>query len=168
MKKMFPASLVLLAILLSAPWVMASEIEQERVDLFLASQNMLAQEKTPPRMKIGMVLNTLGTDSEVSIGARVESRLDRESKFNIITETTYLKAEQTLAGFLSFKFSPFAGSRFNVYVGAGAGYAEGFRYQVFAGVDVTKNFFAEARYVNHPGGIANSRVHLATGFQFTY
>ena len=168
MKRVFLATLLLLVILLSTPLIQASEIDQERVDLFLASQKMLTQEKAPPRMKIGMVLSTLGTDSEVTVGARVELRLDRESTFNIITETTYLKGEQTLAGFVSFKFAPFAGNRLDAYIGAGVGYAEGFRYQAFAGIDITKHFFAEARYVNHSGGIANSRVHLATGFQFTY
>ncbi|HHT69223.1 MAG TPA: hypothetical protein GXZ85_08220 [Firmicutes bacterium] len=168
MKKRHLAFALLLVILLGTPTILANEIDQERIDLFLSSQRLLREEQTPPKMKVGMVLSTLGTDSEVSLGARVESRIDKENKVHIITETSYLKGEQTLAGFLSLKFTPFSRDKLAMYVGAGAGYANGFKFQVFAGVDFTKNFFAETRYVNHLGGIGNTRLHLATGVQFTY
>ena len=157
------------AILFSASSVFANEVaSQERIDLFLASRNMLMEDRTPPKMKVGMVLSTLGSDSEISMGIRAEHRLGRQDNMKIITETIYLKQEQTIAGFLSLKFLPFGEDPLAMYLGAGAGYADGFRYQVFVGVDLTENMFAEIRYVNLPGGFGNKGLHFATGFQFTF
>lgn len=157
------------ATLLSSPSASALEVaSQERVDVFLASRTMLLEERTPPKMKVGMVLSTLGEDAEISMGVRVEHDLGVEEYLKLITETTYLKSEQTIAGFLSLKVLPFGSDPVAVYLGAGAGYADGLRYQAFAGVDITKNMFAEIRYVNLPGGLGNGRLHLATGFQFIF
>lgn len=167
MKKTFLTTLLLLFILCSAASAFASEIDQERIDLFLSSQNMLAEAKAPPRMKVGMVLSTIG-NSEVSFGVRIESRISTQHNLSVITETIHLKQDQTLAGFLSLKYAPFTKERFDMYLGAGAGYADGFRFQAFAGIDFTKNFYAEARYINHPGGLGDKGIYLATGFQFTY
>lgn len=166
-------TVLLLIILLSSPSVFANEmnpegISQERIDLFVASQRMLIEERTPPRMKVGMVLNNFGSDGEVSFGVRVESRIDQQNKVSVISETTYLKEEKTMAGFLSLKVSPFSGEPISMYLGAGAGYADGFRYQVFAGVDLTKNMYAEVRYANLEGGLGGRGIFLATGFQFTF
>jgi hypothetical protein len=156
-------------LLFSSSPVSALEVaSQDRIDLFLASRNMLVEERAAPKMKVGMVLSTLGEDSEISMGVRVESKIGTQDNLRIVTETTYLKEEQTLAGFLSLKFLPFGPDPVAMYVGAGAGYADGFRYQAFAGVDITQNMFAEVRYVNLPGGLGNSGLHLATGFQFTF
>lgn len=155
--------------LLSTPEALANDVPSpDRIDLFLASRQMLQEEQMPPKMKVGMVLSTLGEDSEMSMGVRVESKISADGKVNIITETTYLKTEHTLAGFLSLKFLPFGSDPLAVYLGAGAGYAHGFRYQAFAGVDITKNMFAEVRYVNMLGGLGNGNLHLATGFQFIF
>jgi hypothetical protein len=73
-----------------------------------------------------------------------------------------------MAGFLSLKFTPFGSDPLAMYLGAGAGYANGFRFQAFAGVDLTQNLFAEIRYVNLPGGFGDKGLYLATGFQFTF
>jgi hypothetical protein len=162
-------TLVLLALLLVTPSVLASdEIAQERIDLFIASRQMLAEERATPRMKVGMVLNNLGADSEISMGVRVESKIGKQDVVRVITETTYLKEEQTLAGFVSLKLSPFGDKPLAMYLGGGAGYADGLRFQVFAGIDLTKNLFAEVRYVNLTGGLGNKGLYLATGFQFTF
>ena len=166
------ATILLLVILLVTPSVFANEakaeeIEQERIDLFLASRQMLAEERTPPKMKVGMVLSNLGADSEITFGMRIESGIGRQNVVRVITETTCLKQEQTLAGFLSVKFA-LCSKEPAMYLGGGAGYADGFRYQLFAGVDLTKNFFAEARYINLEGGLANKGLYLATGFQLTF
>lgn len=167
--KSFLAAALLAVILLSAPSVFANEgLEQERIDLFIASQRMLAEERMPPRMKVGMVLTNLGIDSEISTGVRVESRLGKQDIMRVVTETIYLKQERTLAGFLSLKASPFGEKPLAMYLGAGAGYADGFRFQVFAGIDITKNLFAEVRYVNLEGGLGDTRLFLATGFQLTF
>lgn len=165
--------ILLLLCLLASPFVAASEIStgeisQERIELFLASQRVLAQERKSPRMKVGMVLATLGVDNEISLGVRVESRLDKQGYARVLTETVYLREEKTISGFLSLKLSPLLYSSYPVYFGGGAGYAEGFRYHVFAGVDLTEHIYVEARYANMPGGIGDSNLHLATGFQFTY
>ncbi len=161
--------LALTAAMLASPSAYASEgLAQDRIDLFLASRQMLAEERAAPKMKVGMVLSTLGEDSEISMGVRVESRIGNEDSLRVITETTYLKEEKTIAGFLSIKFLPFGAEPPAMYLGAGAGYAKGFRYQAFLGVDLTKHFFAEVRYVNMPGGFGDSNLHLAAGFQFTY
>ena len=166
-------TLLVLVLLLITPSVFADEIAldgigQERIDLFLASQQMFAEERTPPRMKVGMVLSTLGLDREISMGVRIESRIGNQQTMSVITETFYLKQEQTLAGFLSLKLSPFGDKPFAMYLGGGAGYANGLKYQVFLGVDLTKNLFAEVRYVNLEGGLGNKGLHLASGFQFTF
>lgn len=173
MKTMYLLVSTLFLVFVSTSLGLANEItspglNQERIDLFVASQRMLAEEHLPPNMKVGMVLSTLGTNSEVSLGVRVENYLNKESTIRLLTETNYLKDEKTIAGFLSIKFVPFSDKPHPIYVGGGIGYADGFRYQVFAGVDLTKNFFAEARYVNLPGGMADKNIYLATGFQFTY
>lgn len=168
-RKGFLAATLFLVLLFSATSVFANEVaSQERIDLFIASQNMLVEERTPPRMKVGMVLSTLGTDSEVSLGVRVESRIGNQENISVITETTYLREEQSMAGFLSLKFTPFGSDPLAMYLGAGAGYANGFRFQAFAGVDLTQNLFAEIRYVNLPGGFGDKGLYLATGFQFTF
>lgn len=174
MNKRFLSAALLVATLLtvsllSTPSVLATEmISQERIDLFIASQNMLIEERRTPKMKVGMVLSTLGSDNEISMGVRVEHKLGDQDSVKLITETSYLKEEKTIAGFLSLKFLPFGEDPMAVYLGVGAGYADGFRYQVFAGVDVTKNMFAEVRYVNLPGGLGDKSLYLATGFQFTF
>lgn len=161
--------LALTAAVLVSPSVLAYEtVTQDRIDLFLASRTMLMEERAAPRMKVGMLLSTLGESSEISMGVRVESRIGEQDKIRVITETTYLKEEQTIAGFLSLKFLPFGPDPIAMYLGAGAGYANGFRYQAFLGVDITKHFFAEVRYVNLPGGLGDKGLHLATGFQFVY
>jgi len=165
--------LLLLVLVFSASPVLAREsgqagVEPHRMDLFVASQRLLAEEQNPPKMKVGMVLTTLGADSEVSMGVRVETSLGQLEQVSVVTETIYLKAENTLAGFLSIKFVPLPHMAVPVYIGAGAGYADGFRYQAFVGVDLTKNFFAEARYVNVPGGIGDRGLYLAAGFQFVF
>lgn len=144
------------------------EISQERIDLFLASQTMLADQQKPSRMKVGMVLTTLGAANDVSLGVRVESRLDKQGVASLLTETVYLREEKTISGFLSLKLRPLLYSPYPVYFGGGAGYAEGFRYHIFAGVDVTEHFYLEARYANLSGGMADGNMHLATGFQFSY
>jgi len=168
-RKGFLAATLFMVLLFSATSVFANEVaSQERIDLFIASQNMLVEERTPPRMKVGMVLSTLGTDSEVSLGVRVESRIGNQENISVITETTYLREEQSMAGFLSLKFTPFGSDPLAMYLGAGAGYANGFRFQAFAGVDLTQNLFAEIRYVNLPGGFGDKGLYLATGFQFTF
>lgn len=168
-RKGFLAATLFMVLLFSATSVFANEVaSQERIDLFTASQNMLVEERTPPRMKVGMVLSTLGTDSEVSLGVRVESRIGNQENISVITETTYLREEQSMAGFLSLKFTPFGSDPLAMYLGAGAGYANGFRFQAFAGVDLTQNLFAEIRYVNLPGGFGDKGLYLATGFQFTF
>ena len=172
-KRLVRVALVVVTVLTIALFgnlsVLANEMaSQERIDLFLASRNMLMEERTPPKMKVGMVLSTLGRDSEISMGVRAEHRLGKQDRVTIVTETMYLKEEQTIAGFLSFKFLPFSADALAMYVGAGAGYADGFRYQAFAGVDLTKNMFAEMRYVNLPGGLGNKGLYLATGFQITF
>lgn len=168
-RKGFLAATLFMVLLFSATSVFANEVaSQERIDLFIASQNMLVEERTPPRMKVGMVLSTLGTDSEVSLGVRVESRIGNQENISVITETTYLREEQSMAGFLSLKFTPFGSDPLAMYLGAGAGYANGFRFQAFAGVDLTQNLFAEIRYVNLPGGFGDNGLYLATGFQFTF
>ncbi len=159
---------ILLALLLTSSALAAEGIAKERIDLFIASRQMLMEERTPPRMKVGMALTSLGNHSEISMGVRIESRLGANEKLRVISETIYLKEEQTLGGFLSLKFIPFDENFHAVYLGAGAGYVDGFRYQDFAGIDLTKHFFAEARYVNYPGGLGNKGLYLATGFQFTY
>lgn len=172
-KRLIGVALVIVTVLTIALFgnlsVLANEMaSQERIDLFLASRNMLREERTPPNMKVGMVLSTLGGDSEISMGVRAEHRLGKQDNMTIITETMYLNEEQTIAGFLSFKFLPFGADPLAMYVGAGAGYADGFRYQAFVGVDLTKNMFAEVRYVNLPGGLGDKGLYLATGFQFTF
>lgn len=166
-------SLLLLLLVLAAGSAQAVEpgaagIEQDRMDLFVASQRLLEEAQRPPRMKVGMVLSTLGADSEVSMGVRVESALGDQAQVSVVTETIYLRAENTLAGFLSLKFVPFPHLPVPIYIGAGADYADGFRYQAFVGVDLTKYFFAEARYINLPGGIGDRGLYLAAGFQLTF
>lgn len=167
--------LLLLSVLsVAAPRAVANEtpspeIKQERMDLFVASQHMLQAERTPPNMRVGMLLTTLGDDPEVSLGVKVESNLGHDGKLRVVTETIYLKNENTLAGFLSLKFVKHLGHAMpSLYIGAGAGYAKGLRYQVFAGIEITKNFFADVRYINMPGGLGDKGLYLATGFQFTY
>ncbi|NMB00799.1 MAG: hypothetical protein GX971_04670 [Firmicutes bacterium] len=172
-KRTYVITLLLLLLLLTAPSALANqstteEVSQERIDLFTASHRMLTQERARPKMKAGMVLTTLGDGSEVGVGVRVETDLGQELPVSILTEAVYLKNEQALAGFLSLKFAPFSNLPYPVYFGGGAGYADGFRYQVFVGVEFNKNLFAEARYVTMPGGIGDRGLHLAAGFQFTY
>lgn len=173
-KKYSVVVLLLLAFFLSTPQVLAKqivnpEIEQERVDLFLASQQMLAEERMVPKMRVGMTMTNLGQDPEVSLGVKVESNLNRSGKLRIVTETIYLKDESTIAGFLSLKLVDSLIDKLPpLYVGAGIGYAKGVKYQVFTGIEFTKNFYAEMRYINMPGGLAGKGIYLATGFQFTY
>ncbi len=174
MKKKFLGATVLVAMLFTAaflgtPLVLANEaVSQERIDLFLASQDMLLEERRPPRMKVGMVLSTLGADSEISMGVRVEARIGNLENIKVITETIYLKEEQTIGGFLSLKFLPFGENPIAMYLGAGVGYANAFRYQAYAGVDLTTHMYAEVRYVNMPGGLGDKGLYLATGFQFVF
>ncbi|MCK9525730.1 MAG: hypothetical protein M0R49_07355 [Limnochordia bacterium] len=174
MKNRFLGTLLLVAALvaaalISSPQALAQEaLSQDRIDLFLASRTMLMEERMQPKMKVGMVLSTLGASSEISMGVRVEAKVGTQDKLRVITETTYLKDEQTMAGFLSLKFLPLGPDPIAVYIGAGAGYVNGFRYQAFAGVDITPNMFAEMRYVNLPGGLGDSGLYLATGFHFTF
>ena len=143
-------------------------IAQDRIDLFLASQRLLEEERRPPHMKVGMVVTTLSSGSEVNVGARVETALGQQRHVSVVTETIYLKGENTLAGFVSVKVVPLPDLAVPVYIGAGAGYADGFRYQVFAGFEFAKNFFAEARYVNMSGGIGGRGLYLASGVQFLF
>ena len=89
MKKRHLAFALLLVILLGTPTILANEIDQERIDLFLSSQRLLREEQTPPKMKVGMVLSTL-EPTVVSLGARVESESTKRTRY-IITETSYLK-----------------------------------------------------------------------------
>lgn len=92
-----------------------------------------------------------------------------QDNLTLLTETIYLKQEKTVAGFLSLKYLPFGGGDpLAMYIGAGVGYAQGFRYQAFAGVDLTKYMFAEIRYASLPGGFGDSGLYLATGFQFAF
>lgn len=173
-KKYSVVTLLLLVLLLGTPQAIAKEtassgVEQERIDLFVASQQMLNEERTPPRMRVGIVMTTLGEDPEVSLGVKAEYRLDNNDKLRVVTETIYLKDESTIAGFLSVKFvEDFGRGMFPLYVGAGVGYANGIKYQVFTGVEFTKSFYAEVRYINMPGGLADKGIYLATGFQFAY
>ena len=167
------AAVLLLVLALGSVPVLANGlgsqgIEQDGIDLFLASQRLLDEERRPPHMKVGMVVTTLGTSSEVNVGARVETALGQQRYASLVTEIIYLKGENGLAGFASIKVVPLPDLAVPVYIGAGAGYADGFRYQVFAGFEFAKNFFAEARYVNLPGGIAGRGLHLAAGVQFLF
>ena len=165
-------TVLVLVLLITAPTMAQGPgsmgIAPERLDLFVASQRMLAEERSQSTLKAGMVLTTLGEDSEISAGVRVETSLTHELPISLLTEAIYLRKEQALAGFISLKFTPFTHIPFPVYVGGGAGYADGFRYQAFVGFELSKNIFAEARYVNMTGGIGDRGLHLAAGFQFTF
>jgi len=165
----FSLLFLLLSASVVAQEISGEEIDQARIDLFTASQRMLAEQRRPPHMRVGMVLTNLGEGSEVDFGAKVESNLCFDGAVRLVTETIYLKEEDTLAGFLSLKLVPaMPNSLVPLYFGGGAGYINGLKYQVFAGVELTKNLYAEIRYINLPGGIADKGLYFATGFQFTY
>lgn len=169
-KRLSVGAVLSLALLLASLPVLASDIDQQaRMDLFLASQWMLKEAQRPPKMRVGLIMTNLGDDPQISFGVKVESSLGEAGKLRAVTETIYLKEERTIAGFLSLKYvESFASGVPPLYVGAGVGYAHGFRYQVFAGIEVTKNFFAELRYINMPGGFGSKGLYVATGFQFLY
>lgn len=174
MKKRYLVMAILGVIFLLASWpVMASDgsgedVSQERIDLFVASREMLNEHRKAPNIRVGMIMTTLGEDGEVSVGFKVESNLNKKGAIRLLSEVIYLKSEETLAGFLSLKGLPFEGIRYPIYFGAGAGYANGLKYQVLMGVEFTPNFFAEMKYVNMTGGFGDTHLHLATGMQFTF
>lgn len=167
-------AVLILALLLAIPSAHAADavsgvVAQERIDLFLASREMLLRERQPDHMRVGLVMANLNSGSFMDVGVKAEPNLNASGTVRLVTETFYLREDNTLAGFASLKFLPFADkSPIPVYFGAGAGYVKGLKYQLFAGVEVTKNFFAEVRYMNPPGGIGGKGLVLATGFQLTY
>lgn len=168
-KLFFLAFFVGILVLNATHLVAKAAPSQEQVDLFVASRQMQEDELRKPQMRLGMMATTLGSDSEVSLGVKVENTFLDEPEIRIVTETIYLKSESTLAGFLSIKYVKELGERSPaLYAGAGLGYAKGVKYQIFAGVEIGKNFFADARYINLPGGLADKQLYLATGFQFLY
>lgn len=100
-------------------------------------------------------------------GFRLENQLTGTPgrALKLVSEAYYLREEDDFAGFISLAFEPHPLG----YFGAGAEVTGRANYQVFAGINVTENIFAEVKGINsEENGSEETEIYFGTGFMIGF
>lgn len=144
------------------------QAEKERIDLFLASQQMLKEQQAPARRKAALFVTNYGKGVEFNLGVRAEANVDRGSQVWLFAEGVYLKEENEVDGFVGLKLLPLRNLPRPLYIGLGIGLKEESRFQLVGGLELTDSFFVEMKYVNKEVSFSAEDVYVVVGFQLPY
>ena len=167
-KKTAIAMITLLLLVFVSPVYASPQADEERITLFLASQQMLLEQQAPADAKAGIFLTNYGSEAELSFGIHMETRLDPKNQFRLMAEGIYLKEKQDIAGFLGVKVLPFRALPRPIYVGLAFGSSEKYRYQLFGGLEVTESIYIELKCFNKNLGFSKDDIYGVVGFQIPF
>lgn len=153
------------------------QAEKEQLELIQASKEMAEEEIALPQKRF--VLYAVGLDPEyekVNLGGRLELNL-LPTTLRIGLEVVELERGKPVVGFFSLMLalfhrtiSPYIG--IGVEIGPGVETDEGNRnkrYQVFAGVEISDNFFLEVKYVNEKEiNTGTADIYSVVGFKISF
>ncbi|MEC9490293.1 MAG: hypothetical protein UMU04_05040 [Halanaerobiales bacterium] len=158
-------------LILSVSGVQAQSDLDNRLALIEASQELEAEnrQKLEPRQhKFGVTLSNFSSEGNLmNPGFRLENQLTGGpgSALKLVSEAYYLREEDDFAGFISLAFEPHPLG----YFGAGAEVTGRANYQVFAGINVTENIFAEVKGINsEENGSKETEIYFGTGFMIGF
>ena len=157
--------------ILSVSAVQAQSDLENRLALIEASQQLEAereQEAGPAKHQFGVSLSNFSSEGNMlNPGFRLENQLAAPGgrPLKLVSEAYYLREDDEFAGFMSLAFEPHP----LAYIGAGAEVTGKANYQVFAGVNLTKNIFAEIKGVNSDqNGSDDTEIYFGTGFMIGF
>ncbi|TDO91274.1 hypothetical protein DFR79_10922 [Halanaerobium saccharolyticum] len=163
--------IIVSVLVLSVNPVQAQSDLDSRLALIEASQQLEAEnakELGPRKHKFGVTLSNFSSEGNLlNPGFRLENQLTgtRGRGLKLISEAYYLREEDDFAGFISLAFEPHPLG----YFGAGAEVTGRANYQVFAGVNITENIFAEVKGINpEENGSEETEIYFGTGFMIGF
>lgn len=169
-KVLFTIFLVITVILLTNSVQAQSDLER-RMELIEASRRLEAeqdQQINQSKHRFGVALSNYSSeDSMLNPGFRMENQLAAPGgrALKLISEAYYLREQDDFAGFLSLAFEPHPLG----YIGAGAEVTGNANYQLFAGVNLTENIFAEVKGVNFEENDSDeTEIYFGTGFMLGF
>jgi hypothetical protein len=158
-------------LILSVNAVQAQSDLENRLALIEASQQLEAEkerEVSPRKHKFGVTLSNFSSEGNLlNPGFRMENQLTEVEgrSLKLVSEAYYLREEDDFAGFISLAFEPHPLG----YIGAGAEVTGRANYQVFAGVNITENIFAEVKGINsEENGSEETEIYFGTGFMIGF
>jgi len=171
-------SLFIIAPVMADEKTKSEQIEKEQLALIQASQKLAEEEKKQqqPEEK-RFAIYAIGLDPEyekVNLGGRFELSLLPNIRLGL--ECFQFQREESLVGFFSLIFSPFH-KGISPYIGGGEEITGGIktddgklkRYQVFAGVELGRDFFVEVKYVSKEEiNIETADVYSIAGFKISF
>jgi len=163
--------IIILALFFAVNPVSAQSDLDNRLALIEASQQLVAEnekELKPRKHKFGVTLSNFSSEGNLmNPGFRLENQLTGGpgSALKLVSEAYYLREEDDFAGFISLAFEPHPLG----YFGAGAEVTGRANYQVFAGINVTENIFAEVKGINsEENGSKETEIYFGTGFMIGF
>ena len=148
---------------------------EKRMELIKASKKLEEKKKETPSTEYVMFLTDYGTGSgESNLGVKLEIRYPQKdfknvnsSKWKYVIEGIYIKDESTAVGFISLQ-RMFTNLKFNPYFGGGLELTGRAKYQLFTGLNLTRNFFIETKYINEEGSFTDSKFYSVAGYQIDF
>ncbi len=148
---------------------LAAEVQdEERLELIKASRELTEKQKQVYFKKLGLFATDFGSEGgEFNMGGKLELPLP-ESKLVFVTEGIYLKNIDNISCFVSMKVDPLADKFLAPYFGGGVEVTPYANYQAFVGLDIAKNFYVEAKYIDDDESEDDKDIYLSTGFQLNF
>lgn len=169
--KIFFTIFLVIAVVLSVNVAQAQSDLESRMELIEASQQLEAErakEARPAKHQVGVSLSNFSSEGNMlNPGFRLENQLAAPGgrPLKLVSEAYYLREEDEFVGFMSLAFEPHPLG----YIGAGAEVTGKANYQVFAGVNLTDNIFAEIKGVNSDqNGSDDVEIYFGTGFMIGF
>lgn len=162
---------VIINLILSISIAAAEESKMvERLKLIKSSQQLMKEDNSSLiTNELGLFVTNFGSnDKEVNMGVKLEIFPFNQKIIKFVVEGIELKTEEKLVGLLSLKAIKQSKNKFSFYLGAGSGVLGTVNYQILTGVNITENFFIEAKYINEDGTFYDSNLYGAVGFQLSF
>lgn len=167
LRKLIYCTLVLTALVVFfVPMQAGTPIDSQREELFWASRGMAEERASLPQRHVALFTTTYdGDGNPVNLGAKLEMAMSEGWWFSV--EAIQLK-EDGIGGFISVKVYPFDRLRHPLYLGAGAALKQSVDYQMYAGVEIFKNMYAEVKYMTADGSFVAGNPYVALGFTMPF
>ncbi|MFW6410244.1 MAG: hypothetical protein ACOCZR_04290 [Halanaerobiales bacterium] len=149
---------------------------EERMELIKASKQLVKEQKaeTAPSSQVALFLTDFGTGTkEVNLGLKIEKVLSKDitelkkSDLCYVLEGIHLKGEDDTAAFFSLKNILWK-ETISPYYGSGLELTKRANYQLFTGVNITRHFYLETKFINTKGEFEDSEFYSAAGFQLNF